>query len=116
MPTARSRWMAIQAIPRFKHQVPGHFGIISLSARQVVEAKKSCGDRTVAASQAKNGWAWYDVATWEPSASQYLWIASGRFDKDRFKANPAVTALCVDQIEIVRGSAGEENQRRPDHE
>ena len=66
------------------------------------EAKKSCGERAVAASQAKNGWAWYDVATWEPTASQYLWIASGRFDKNRFKANPAVDALYVDQVELSR--------------
>ena len=66
------------------------------------EAKKSCGERAVAASQAKNGWAWYDVATWEPTASQYLWIASGRFDKNRYKTNPAVDALYVDQVELSR--------------
>ena len=53
----------------------------------------------------KNGWTWYDVVTWKPSASQYLWIASGRFDKDRFKTNPAVSALYVDQVELSRVDA-----------
>ena len=66
------------------------------------EAKKSCGMVTVRADRVKDGWAWYDVVAWEPRATQYLWIASGRFDKERFKTNPAVHALYVDQVEISR--------------
>ena len=43
-----------------------------------------------------------DVASLNPEKSQYIWIASGRFDKAKFDANPAVNAVYVDQVEISR--------------
>ena len=66
------------------------------------EAKKSCGMAEVKAGQVKDGWAWYEVASLKPEKSQYIWIASGRFDKAKFDANPAVNAVYVDQVEITR--------------
>ena len=66
------------------------------------EAKKSCGMAEVKAGQVKDGWAWYEVASLKPEKSQYVWIASGRFDKAKFDANPAVNAVYVDQVEITR--------------
>ncbi|MBR4617534.1 MAG: hypothetical protein IKO55_18145, partial [Kiritimatiellae bacterium] len=66
------------------------------------EFQKSCGMVEVKARQVKDDWAWYEVASLKPEKSQYLWIASGRFDKAKFKTNPAVNAVYVDQIEILR--------------
>ena len=43
-----------------------------------------------------------DVASLKPEKSQYIRIASGRFDKVKFGANPAVNAVYVDQVEISR--------------
>ena len=45
------------------------------------EFQKSCGMVEVKARQVKDDWAWYEVASLKPEKSQYLWIASGRFDK-----------------------------------
>ena len=66
------------------------------------EAKRGCGMVEVKAGQVKDGWAWYDVASLKPKKSQYIWIASGKFDKTKFDANPAVNAGYVDQVEISR--------------
>jgi hypothetical protein len=66
------------------------------------EAKKSCAMMSRNAAQISDGWAWYDVGVLKPQASQYLWIAAGRFDKKRFKLNPSHTAIWVDQVEISR--------------
>ena len=57
------------------------------------------------ATQIRDGWAWYDVGVLKPQSSQYLWIAAGRFDRNRFKLNPSHTALWVDQVEITRVEA-----------
>ena len=66
------------------------------------EEKKSCGDRTVAASQAKNGWAWYDVCTFKPTDDCYVWIGPGRFDKGKNTESPSHRGVWVDAVEIVR--------------
>jgi hypothetical protein len=50
----------------------------------------------------KDGYQWYDVATWQPEAKQYVWIGPGRFNKEKLKANPAIKAVYVDRIELVR--------------
>ena len=76
------------------------------------ESKKSCGMAEVKARQVKDGWAWYEVARLKPEKSQYFWIASGRFDKAKFDANPAVNAVYVDQVEISRVCAnGKEKEQ-----
>ena len=69
------------------------------------EAKKSCAMMSRNAAQLGDGWAWYDVGVLKPQSSQYLWIAAGRFDRNRFKLNPSHTALWVDQVEITRVEA-----------
>ncbi|MDX9979661.1 MAG: DUF4838 domain-containing protein [Lentisphaeria bacterium] len=49
-----------------------------------------------------DGYQWYEVATWIPEASQYIWIGPGRFEKDQVAANPAIQAVYVDRFELVR--------------
>ena len=48
-----------------------------------------------------DGYQWYTVATWVPSAGQYIWAGPGQFDQQNGK-NSAVKAVYVDCLEIVR--------------
>ena len=42
-----------------------------------------------------NEYRWYDVLTWEPKRSEYLWIGPGRFGKD---GKSAIKAVWIDKI------------------
>ncbi|MBR3222890.1 MAG: DUF4838 domain-containing protein [Kiritimatiellae bacterium] len=42
-----------------------------------------------------DGYRWYDIITWEPKRSEYLWIGPGRFGKD---GRSAVRAVWIDKI------------------
>jgi hypothetical protein len=64
--------------------------------------KKGYGQIAPKVSEIKDGYQWYDVATWQPEAKQYVWIGPGRFDKETLKANPAIKAVYVDRMELVR--------------
>ena len=48
------------------------------------------------AESAPSGYAWYDIATFRPNDSQYLWFAPG---KDH---QTAINAVYIDKIEFVR--------------
>ena len=47
------------------------------------------------AKDVPNEYRWYDVLTWEPKRSEYLWIGPGRFGKD---GKSAIKAVWIDKI------------------
>ena len=61
-------------------------------------AKKSCGMVSVKAEDCGDGYAWYDVCTWEPRDGQYFWLGPGRTPEG---ATPTANAIWVDRIEIA---------------
>lgn len=64
-------------------------------------SRKSKLSFSVKASGLKSGeWVWLDCGAWQPSGSELVWMASGRYKG--FKENPAINALYFDQMEIVR--------------
>jgi len=64
--------------------------------------KKGYGQIQPKVSETGDGYQWYDVATWQPEANQYIWIGPGRFEKDKLATNPAIQAVYVDRMELVR--------------
>ena len=48
-----------------------------------------------------DGYQWYDVATWLPEASQYVWIGPGRFDQKGGQPS-AIEAVYVDKLELSK--------------
>jgi hypothetical protein len=64
--------------------------------------KRGYGQIAPKVSQVQDGYQWYDVATWQPEAKQYVWIGPCRFDKKTLKTNPAIKAVYIDRIELVR--------------
>jgi len=62
--------------------------------------KKGFGQLQPQTSQVKDGYQWYDVATWTPEAGQYLWVGPGVFSKDGGQS--AINALYVDKFELTR--------------
>jgi hypothetical protein len=67
-----------------------------------VARKRSYGEIRPKVSEVKDGYQWYDVATWKPELKQYVWIGPGNFDKATLKTNPAIKAVYIDRIELVR--------------
>ncbi len=63
--------------------------------------KKSWGQIAPKTAAVKDGYQWYDVATWTPDASQYIWVGPGRFDKKGGKQS-AISAVYVDKFELLR--------------
>jgi len=63
--------------------------------------KRSWGQIAPRTSQVKDGYQWYDVATWAPEHSQYIWVGPGRFDKKGGKPS-AIAAVYVDKYELTR--------------
>lgn len=64
-------------------------------------AKKGHGQVDVPTKDLADGYHWYDLATWEPAAEQYVWIGPGRFDL-KGGAKSSVKGVWVDQMEFVR--------------
>lgn len=64
--------------------------------------KQGYGQIQPKVSQVGDGYQWYDVATWQPEANQYIWIGPGQFPKDKMATNPAIQAVYVDRMELVR--------------
>lgn len=64
--------------------------------------KTGFGQVQPAVAEVGEGYQWYEVATWVPASGQYVWIGPGRFEKDRHAANPAIQAVYVDRMELVR--------------
>ena len=64
------------------------------------EKKEDFGKIVIKASEAGDGWAWYDVATLVPRPAAYLWIAPGRFDRNA-AANPSVDEVYIDRLELI---------------
>ena len=52
----------------------------------------------VRVADVKPGYAWYDVAVWEPKPGDYFWIGPGRFDKKTGVSS--IEGLWVDRIEL----------------
>ena len=63
--------------------------------------KRSWGQIAPRTSQVEDGYQWYDVATWTPEHSQYIWVGPGRFDKKGGKPS-AIAAVYVDKFELTR--------------
>lgn len=71
----------------------------SKARRGVAEIKRKV-------SQCADGWAWYDVATWQPCDDDSLWIAPGWFDRKQHVENPSIESVSCDCIEIRRKDDG----------
>ena len=65
--------------------------------------EKGCGTIQPATSDVKDGYQWYDVATWLPERGQYLWVGPGMFDKKAGAAS-AIRAVYVDKFRLTRVS------------
>lgn len=68
------------------------------------EAKLAlCKDLAVPSSAVDaDGWVWVETPAFVPNEKSYVWIAPGRFDRDKLKRNPAMTAAYIDRFEFVR--------------
>jgi hypothetical protein len=66
--------------------------------------KKGWGQIQPQTSQVQDGYQWYDVATWTPESSQYIWVGPGVFDKD--SGQSAIQAVYVDEFELIRVQYG----------
>ncbi len=66
---------------------------------------KSCGERELGNADVGTEYAWYDVLTWKPADSQYLWFAPGWFERgeDSWEST-AYDAVYLDCVEITRHS------------
>ena len=64
--------------------------------------RKSCGEIRVKASEAGDGYRWYDVVDWQPKDRQYFWIASGKFDTSKSAENPSVNGIRIDSVRVRR--------------
>ena len=63
--------------------------------------KRNCGvGLTLKVSGVQAGYRWYDVQSWEPKPTDYLWIGPGRFN--RKKGEPSsVEGVWIDKVEMV---------------
>ena len=60
--------------------------------------KRSRGQIQPKTDEVGDGYAWYDVCTWEPRESEYFWIGPGRFSRGD---GSAIRGLWVDKIEFA---------------
>ena len=67
--------------------------------------KRSWGQINPKTSAVKEGYQRYDVTTWLPEGSQYIWVGPGRFDK-KGGGTSAIEAVYVDKLELVRVEEG----------
>ena len=66
---------------------------------------RSCGERELDNSDVGSEYAWYDVLTWKPTDSQYLWFAPGWFERGEGSwESTAYDAVYLDCVEITRHS------------
>ncbi len=63
--------------------------------------KKGWGQVDPLTSAVKDGYQWYDLATWLPEAQQYVWVGPGVFDLKGGQKS-AIQAVWVDQLEFQR--------------
>lgn len=66
--------------------------------------RRQISPKGFAASDFGHGYKWIDVGTWVPEMTESVWIALGSYDDKKFDANPAVKAVYVDKIEILRAA------------
>ncbi len=62
--------------------------------------KRSCGGREIKLARVKDGYHWYDIATWEPRSDHYFWIGPGRFDTKAMVAHPGHKGVYLDKLEL----------------
>lgn len=63
-------------------------------------------EKSFKASEVSQDWAWYEIGETEFASRAQFWISSGTFDRKKFKENPCIGAVLVDEVEVsVTGSA-----------
>ncbi len=62
--------------------------------------KRGWGQIQPATSAVKDGYQWYDVATWTPETNQYIWVGPGTYPKDGGQS--AIEAVYIDRFELTR--------------
>lgn len=82
-------------------KIPGADGEAFWAGVYDAKNKRGCGGLERKVSAVGDGYAWFDVAEWVPERDHYFWIGPGRFDR-RLGANPALQALYVDKLELIR--------------
>ena len=88
---------------RLRADVTGRPGEVVLIGVHDYSAKKGRGSLSLNAGKLKDGYAWYDVLTWEPdSRNQTVYIAPGRFDRKSSPTSPAHNGVWLDSFEILR--------------
>ena len=63
--------------------------------------KRGHGQVSPKTTDVGEGYQWYEVATWVPEASQYVWVGPGRFDKQGGQPS-AIKAVYVDKYELTK--------------
>ena len=57
---------------------------------------------TVHVREAAEDYRWYEMSVpVAPADSQYFWFSSGDFDRKNLTAHPALSAVWLDEIELV---------------
>ena len=64
--------------------------------------KKNTACRSIADSQVKQGYAWYELPICRLSDDQLLWFAAGHFDGAKTRTSPVHNGIWIDKLEIRR--------------